>query len=188
MDIETALMEAQETMIKSEEYLANELKGIRSGRASTALVEFVKVESYGSMSDLRSLASISIPEPGQILIKPFDPSQLQAIIKGIQAAGLGLNPQGEGKAVRVAVPPLSGDRRKQLIASVKQMGEQSKVALRNARRDANKHIDAAGKDKSLALSEDTVKEAKEDVQKLLKKYEDVLDTKIAAKSKELEQV
>ncbi len=188
MDIDTALLEAEEAMEKAVDYLRSEMKGVRTGRASTGLVEFVKVEVYGAETDLRSVALISTPEPSQILIKPFDPSTVSAISKAIERAGLGLNPIAEGKQVRLNIPPLSGDRRKQMIASVKSMGEQAKVSVRNARRDANKAVDQAGKDKSSGLSEDAVSSAKDDVNELTKTYEGKVDTLVSEKTTEIETV
>ncbi|WP_428386842.1 ribosome recycling factor [Mucisphaera sp.] len=188
MDLDEIQMHAEETMDKSLDYMRNELKGVRTGRASTGLVEFVKVQVYGSETDLRSVALISTPEPTQILVKPYDGSTVQEIAKGIGAAGLGLNPVVDGKQIRITIPPLSGDRRKQLAASVKQMGEQAKVAMRNARRDANKHIDQLAKDKTQHISEDEIESAKEDIQALLKKHETTVEEEIAKKTKEVQEV
>ena len=188
MDLKTIQNDATAQMIKALDYLKSELKGVRTGRAAPSLIEFVKVEAYGSESDLRSLAMVQAPEPSQLLVKPFDPGTVQDIIKGIEKAGLGLNPMADGKTIRINIPALSGDRRKQLIASVKAMGEQAKVTIRNARRDANKHIDQAEKDKSLGLSEDQIKSAKDDVQNLLKKHEAEVDTLVTDKTKQIEEV
>ena len=188
MDLNSIEKDAATTMAKSVDYLKSELKGVRTGRATPSLVEFVKVEAYGTESELRSLAMVQAPEPTQLLVKPFDPGTVQDIIKGIEKAGLGLNPQADGKQVRVSIPALSGDRRKELVASVKQMGEQAKIAVRNARRDANKHIDQLGKDKDAHVSEDDVKSAKDDVQDLLKKHEKQIDDLVAEKSKQIEEV
>lgn len=188
MDIDEILLTTEEAMEKAVTYLKHEMRGVRTGRASTALVEFIKVDYYGSMSDLRQLALISVPEPTQLLIKPFDPSSLQAVIKAIQSSGLGLNPISEGKQIRLALPALSGERRQQLASSIKHMGEQAKVTIRNARRDGNKHIDQAAKDKSLAVSEDAIEKAKEDVQELVKKYEHQVEELITAKSKEIQEI
>src|SRR5262245_32724555 len=102
------LIETEEHMTKSLEYLKKELKGMRTGRASTALVEFIKVDYYGEMQDLKNIAAISVPEPTQILIKPFDPSSMNSIKKAIDASGLGLNPMSDGKQFRLNLPPLSG--------------------------------------------------------------------------------
>jgi len=188
MDLDEAILTAEESMEKSVEYLRSELKGMRTGRASPALVEYVKVDYYGSPTDLRQLALISVPEPTQLLIKPFDPSALQLIIKGIQSSGLGLNPVAEGKQIRLQLPPLTGERRRELITSVKQMGEQTRIAIRNARRDANKHIDQAAKDKTQSLSEDDVERAKNDVQEAVKTYEARVDEMMSAKTREIEEV
>lgn len=188
MDIDTILLETEEHMEKAVNYLKSELRGIRTGRASTALIEFIKVDYYGSMTDLRSLALMTVPEPTQILIRPFDQGSVQTIVKAIQTAGIGLNPVSEGKQIRVSIPPLSGDRRNQLIASVKKMGEEAKVTVRNARRDGNKHVDTAVKDKSSGLSEDAAEKAKEDVQELLKKYEGIVDTLVSDKIKEVQEI
>jgi ribosome recycling factor len=188
MDLDTIQMDAEEAMDKGVEYLKKELGGIRTGRATTGLVEFVKVEAYGAETDLRSLAMVTVPEPTQLLIKPFDPSTVSDIVKGIERAGLGLNPMKDGKTIRLNIPPLSGDRRKQLIASVKSMGEDAKITIRNARRDANKHIDAAEKDKSLHLSEDDVKAAKDEVQNLVKQYESQVEILVSEKTAQIVEV
>ena len=188
MDIDETLLTCEEAMDKAVDYLKNELRGVRTGRASTGLVDFIKVDYYGAPTELRQLARVTVPEPTQILIKPFDASCVKEIGKAIEAAGLGLNPVVEAKQVRLVLPALSGERRTQLIASVKQMGEQAKVTIRNARRDANKHVDQAVKDKSLHHSEDDADDAKEDVQKLLKSYESQVDELITAKSKEVQEL
>lgn len=188
MDIDTIQMEAETAMDKAVDYLKSELKGVRTGRATPSLVEFVKIEAYGTESDLRSLAMVQAPEATQLVVKPFDPGTLQEIIKGIEKAGLGLNPMADGKQVRINIPSLSGDRRKQLIGSVKQMGEQAKVTIRNARRDANKHIDALEKDKNQSVSEDEIKGGKDEVQELLKTYEGQVETLVAEKTKQIEEV
>ena len=185
MEIDEILLECEEHMDKSLTYLKGELRGIRTGRASPAMVEYVKVDYYGSTTDLRQLAQVTVPEPTQLHIKPFDGSAVNEVAKAIQAAGLGLNPQIEGKAIRLNVPPLSTDRRKQLANSIKQMGEQSKVAIRNARRDANKHIDQAEKDKAQHVPEDVAKDAKDEINNLTKKYESQVVELIDAKSKEV---
>jgi len=188
MDPNSIEKDAKATMAKSIDYLKSEIKGVRTGRANPSLIEFVKVECYGSEAELRTLGMVQAPEPTQLLVKPFDPGTVQDIIKGIEKAGLGLNPQADGKSVRINIPALSGDRRKELVASVKQMGEHAKIALRNARRDANKHLDQLGKDKSAHLSEDEVKGAKEDIQDMLKKHESQVDTLVAEKTKQVETV
>jgi ribosome recycling factor len=186
MDPDTILLETEESMTKAMDHLKRELKGFRTGRASPAILEMVRVEYYGSQSDLKSIASISVPEPTQLLIKPFDATTVGEIKKAIEASGLGLNPMTEGKQLRVNIPPLSGERRKQLSALCKKHAEETKVSLRNARRDANKHTDqlkAAGH-----VAEDEIETLKTEIQDLLKKYETEVDTLVAAKQKEIETV
>jgi ribosome recycling factor len=188
MDPDMISLECEEAMGKAVEYLRGELRGLRTGRASTALVEFVKIDYFGASTDLKGLAAISTPEPSQIMIKPFDPSSIQTIIKGIQAADLGLNPQSDGKAIRINIPPLSGDRRKQLVGKVKELGESTKVAVRNARRDANKHIDQAEKEHAEGMTEDTAKAMKADVLDITHKFEKEIDDLIKSKSDEIMDV
>lgn len=187
-DPDTILLEAEESMEKGVEYLKQELRGIRSGRASTALVEYLKVNYYGSATDLKSIASISVPEPTQLLIKPFDAGAMEDIRKAIEQSDLGLNPMGEGKQIRLNIPPLSGERRQQLVGRCKKMGEETKVVLRNARRDANKHADNLDKQPGQHVSEDEVKTLKDEIQELLKKYEAQIDQAIEAKTKEVLEV
>ena len=185
-DPDTILLETEEHMEKAVEYLKHELRGIRTGRASPAMIEFVKVDYYGASSDLKSLAIISVPEPTQLLVKPFDAGSVGDIKKAIESAGLGLNPMSEGKQLRISVPPLSGDRRQQLVTKCKKLAEEAKVVIRNARRDGNKHTDAlkaAGH-----IAEDEIETLKEEVQSLLKKYEAEVDKIVEGKSKEITQV
>ncbi|MBI1370787.1 MAG: ribosome recycling factor [Planctomycetes bacterium] len=188
MDLDEVLLDCEDKMEKAVDYLAGELKGIRTGRASPALVEFVKVDYYGSMTDLRQLAQVSVPEPTQLLIKPYDAGAIQEIAKALQASGLGLNPNVEGKQIRLNLPPLSGERRQQLVGSVKQMAEQAKIAIRNVRRDANKQIDTLEKDKTQHIAEDQAKDAKDQVQELTKKFEGKIDEATESKRKEILEV
>ena len=118
MDLDTILLETEERMQRSSDYLQRELRGIRTGRASTALLEYIKVDYYGSHTDLRELAAISVPEATQLLVKPFDPGSKSDIIRAIETSGLGLNPMSEGNAIRINVPAPSADRRKQLMTQV----------------------------------------------------------------------
>ena len=186
MDIDEILLESEETMDKSVEYLQKELRGMRTGRASTALLEYVKVEYYGSNTDLRELAAISVAESQQLLVKPFDPSAKNDIIKAIEAADLGLNPQSEGNAVRVSVPAPSADRRKQLVAQVKKMGEDAKVSCRNSRRDAIKNIESTGSDQK--LSDDDVERAKNEIEAATKKHVAKIEEMVSKKVSEVEEV
>ena len=175
-------------MAKVIDYLKEEFRGIRTGRATPGLVEHVKIEvpAYGSTMELRELASISAPEPSTLVIKPFDPTTIKDIEKGIQSSGVGITPSSDGKMIRLPIPPLSGERRKQLVAQLKRMGEDQKTALRNVRRDVNKAIDADKK--SSTITEDEADNAKDAVQKLIKKNEDEVDRLVAAKTKEIEEI
>jgi ribosome recycling factor len=186
-DPDTILLEAEDAMSKAEDYLLHEFRGIRTGRATTALVEYIKVDYYGASTDLKSIASITVPEPTQLLIKPFDAGAIQEIKKAIETSGLSLNPLVEGKQIRLNVPALTGEQRTKLVSHLKKLAEDAKVVLRNARRDANKHADAIGKG-SAHVSEDEVKTLKEEIQELLKKYEKEIEEKCAAKSKEITEV
>lgn len=185
-----ALLEKDTTakMAKAIDYLKQEYRGIRTGRAHAGLIEHIKIEvaSYGSSMDLRELATISVPEPATLLVKPFDPGTLKDIEKGLQTSSLGITPMSDGKSIRLPIPPLSGERRQQLIQQVKKLAEAQKIAVRNTRRDANKAIDAAEKAKT--VSEDEATTVKDRIQKTTKKHEDEIDALIAAKTKEIEEV
>jgi len=175
-------------MEKAVEFLKQELRGLRTGRAHPGLVEHIRIEvaSYGSTMELRELATISVPEPTTLLIKPFDPGTLKDIEKGIQSSDFGVTPMSDGKAIRLPLPPLSGERRQQLAQQCRKMAEAQKITVRNTRRDANKAIDTLEKDK--IVSEDDAKNAKDRIQKLTKKNEDGIDHIASAKAKELEEV
>lgn len=188
MTPESILKECAQSMDKAMEHLKHELRGIRTGRASTALVEYLKVDYYGSPTDLKNIAAITVPEPSQIHIKPFDASALGEIRKAIEQSSLGLNPQSDGKAIRLNIPPLSGDRRKQLAAQVKKLGEDAKVAVRNVRRDANKHADQLSKATEKHYSEDQIADLKDKIQNALKAHETKIDEAVAAKTKEIMEV
>ncbi len=189
MPLDEIEFEAEERMEKATEFLKGELRGVRTGRASTGLVEHVKiiVPSYGEAPmDLRSLATISIPDPTMIMIKPFDPTTLKDIERGLQGASLGINPQSDGKVIRLPIPPLSGERRQQIIGQIKKMAEAQKVAIRNVRRESIQKIDA--EKKSGDIPEDDAKKGQERIDALTKKYEGIVETMLAAKTKEVEQV
>ena len=188
MDLDEIIFDNEQTMDKAVDHLKQELRGVRTGRATTALVEYIKVDYYGSATDLRQLALITVPEPTQILIKPFDASSIQQVVKAIQSSGLGLNPSSEGKQIRLIIPPLSGERRQQLVGQVKQFGEQAKISIRNARREANKQVDKAVKDKTLHLSEDDAERAKQETQELVKTYEKQVDDLISTKTREVQSI
>ena len=188
MDLDTILLETEARMQKSLDYLHRELRGIRTGRASTALLEYIKVDYYGSHTDLRELAAITVAEATQLVVKPFDPGAKHDVVRAIETSGLGLNPMVDGQVIRINVPAPSADRRKQLMAQVKKLAEESKVAVRNERRDGNKAIDAAVTDKKNAIPEDAAKSAKEELDELTKKFCDGLDAHATKKCAEIEEI
>jgi ribosome recycling factor len=170
MSVEDILLDAEERMDKALNHLKSNLAGIRTGRAAPGLLDSVKVTVYGSQTPLKQLASVGAPEPQQLVIRPFDPSVIKDIEKAIVASELGLNPQNDGRIIRINIPPLSTDTRKKLVARIKELAEETRVSIRNVRRDANKAIETAEKDK--VISEDDRDTAKEEVQELTKKYEE----------------
>ncbi|MFQ5592038.1 MAG: ribosome recycling factor [Phycisphaerae bacterium] len=188
MPVDTIRKDCTAKMARAVDFFKQELRGVRTGRANPGLIEHVKVEiaSYDSTMELRELATISVPEPTTLLVKPFDPGTLKDIEKALQTSTLGVTPMNDGKAIRLPIPPLSGERRQQLIHQVKRMAETQKIAIRNARRDANKAIDARLKEKT--VSEDQVKDAKDHIQKLTGKYEGEVDALVGAKTKEIAEV
>jgi ribosome recycling factor len=169
MTTEEILLDAEDRMEKAISILKHNLAGIRTGRANPGLVDSVRVEVYGSQTPLKQLASVGAPEPQQIVIRPFDPSIIKEIEKAIVASDLGLNPQSDGRLIRLNVPPLSTEVRKKMVARIKELCEECKVSVRSIRRDANKAADTAEKEK--LCSEDDRDKLKEDIQELTKKYE-----------------
>ena len=169
MTADETLMDAEERMEKAVSVLGQNLSGIRTGRATPGLVDSIKVEVYGSMTPLKQLASIGTPEPQQIVIRPYDAGTIKEIEKAIVAGDLGLNPQSDGRIIRLNVPPLSTEVRKKMVSRIKELAEEARISIRNIRRDANKAADVAEKAKE--LSEDDRDKLKEDVQELTKKFE-----------------
>lgn len=186
MPADDILLDCEDQMEKAVDHMRHELRGVRTGRASPALVENVKVDYYGSPTDLRSIASISVPEATQILIKPFSPQDLKSIEKAINDSKLGLTPHSDGKQLRLVLPPLSQERRQQLVGQCKGYAEEAKIRIRNARRDANKVADT--EEKGSVLTEDDAKSVKEQVQELTKSYEGKVDELIENKRKEITTV
>ena len=186
MPMQAVISETKTKMQKALQVLQDELKAFRGGRATPALVEHVRVDYYGSPTPLKSLATISAPEADMLVIKPFDPSTLKDIERAIEKSEIGINPQNDGKIIRLPVPPLSTERRGQLAAQVKQLAEHQKVAVRNARRDANKALSAAEKTKE--LTEDDVKSGEKQVQELTDNYCKQIDRLLDEKSKDIMEV
>jgi len=170
-------------MNKAAEVLHDELKGLRTGRASTGLVENIRVEYYGTPTPLKQLATLAVPQADMIIIKPFDPASIKEIEKAIKASDLSIAPLVDAKVIRLSIPPLSQERRRQLVAQAKQLGEQSKVSLRNIRRDAIKHLETRQKDK--LITEDDLEKGKKHIDDLTKKYTDNIDEMVRHKSDEI---
>jgi ribosome recycling factor len=183
MTSEEILFDAEERMEKAVQVYRDELRGLRTGRATPALVEHIRVEYYGSPTPLKQMAQINTPDPQQILIRPFDQSVLKEIEKAIRSSDLGMAPNNDGKMIRLTVPPMSGEQRQKMVARIKKSGEDAKVACRNIRRDANKHFEKAEKDKE--MTEDERDKGKEEVQTLLKTYEDKVTDLADKKTKEV---
>jgi len=173
----------ESNMEKAVEFLKNELKSVRTGRAAPGLVENLSVDYYGSPTPLKSLATIAAPEPAMIVIKPFDPACLKDIERAIKTSELSLAPILDGKMIRLNIPPLSEERRKQIVQQIKQLAEKSKVSIRNIRRDANKQLDEAQKDK--AITEDDCQKGKDNIDDVTKKHIDQIDEILKAKSDEI---
>jgi ribosome recycling factor len=183
MSSEEILLDVEERMEKALSVLKHGLQGIRTGRANPGLVDSIRVDVYGSQTPIKGLASISCPEPTQIVVRAFDPTTLKDIEKAIQASGLGFNPQNDGKLLRINIPPLSTETRRKLGGRLKELAEECKVAIRNVRRDGNKAADQEQKDK--ILTEDDRDQVKEEIQTLTKKFEDQADSLASKKEKEV---
>ena len=163
-DLKSLYAEVHKRMNVSIEHVRHELSGVRSGRASVTILDNVHVEAYGSRMLLNQIAGLSIPEPTLIVAQPFDPSQLGAIEKAIRSADLGLNPSNDGKVVRIPIPPLTEDRRKELSRVVHKLAEEGRNAVRQVRHDANDRLKKMLKDSQ--ISEDDEKKGLEEVQKI----------------------
>ena len=183
MDQDEILLDAEERMEKAVDHLKGQLQGIRTGRANPGLVDSLRVDCYGSPMPLKQIANISVPEPQQIVIRPFDAGQMDEICKAIQASNLGLAPNNEGRLIRLNIPPLSTERRRQMVSRVKELAEEARVSIRNIRRDANKAADTSQKEK--VMTEDDRDGCKESVQSLTKKFEGQVNDLTSSKEKEV---
>jgi len=183
MSIEEILLDAEERMEKAVDVFRNSLQGLRTGRATPGLVDSIRVMYYGSPTPLKQVATVSCPEPQQVLIRPFDQGALNDIIKAIQASDAGLAPNSDGRLIRINVPPLSTERRREMTTRINKFAEEARIAIRNVRRDANKQAELAEKDK--AISEDDLERSKEQVQELTKKFEGKVNDLAKDKEKEI---
>jgi ribosome recycling factor len=176
------IQEAQAAMDKAVAHLAQELLRVRTGKANPALLEGVFVEAYGSNMPLNAVANITTPDARTLIIQPWDKSTLRAIETAIINSNLGLNPGNDGDIIRISLPPLTEERRKDLVKMAKQMAEEAKVSIRNARRDANERIKKMVKD---GLAEDLAKDGESKVQNVTDKSISKVDETLAAKEKEI---
>jgi ribosome recycling factor len=182
MPIQAILNDAQQRMSKAVEHLQHQLSRVRTGRASVALLDGLRVNYYGTPTPLQQVGSISIPEPRLIVIQPWERSLLGEIEKVIKASDLGLNPTNDGAVIRIPIPPLTEERRKEIVKSCWKMAEEAKVAVRQVRRDALEHLKKAEKDEG--FSEDDRRRAEDDVQRLTDRFIKEIDE--IAKRKEHE--
>src|SRR4051794_14281288 len=164
MTSEEILFDAEERMDKAVNVFRDELRGLRTGRATPALVENIRVEYYGSPTPLKAMAAISTPDPQHLIIKPLDASILKDVEKAIRSSDLGMSPQNDGKMIRLQVPTMSGEQRQKMVTRIKKSAEDAKVSCRNIRRDSNKDFDAAEKKKE--MTEDDRDKGKEEIQTL----------------------
>lgn len=183
MSADEILLDTEERMEKAIEVLKKSLAGIRTGRANPGLVDSLRIDVYGSPTPLKQIASVGAPEPSQILIRPYDPNTLKNIEKGILASDLGFTPQNDGRVIRLNVPALSSEVRRKMVARVRELCEEAKIAIRNIRRDGNKATEAAEKAKE--LSEDQRDDTKEEIQNLTKTYEAKANELAKAREKEV---
>ena len=178
--------EFTDRMKRTTEVLTAQLAAVRAGRANAGVLDPIQVEYYGQPTPIQQLATVSVPDPRTLMIQPWDASALKSIEKAIQASELGINPQNDGRAIRLVFPPLTEERRKELVKQVKKYGEESKVAVRNIRRDA---IDKFKKQqKKSEITEDDYKDVEKDIQKLTDDYIKEIDKICEKKDKELSEI
>ena len=173
------LLNTEEKMENTINSLENKFTNVRAGRANPSMLDGITVEYYGVPTPLKQLANISIPEARQLMVKPFDKSILSGIEKAIFEANLGVTPNNNGECIFIVIPPLTEDRRKELVKQVKALAEEGRIALRNIRQDGNNGI------KNLKLPEDEEKRGNEEIQELINKYNKIIDEKLKEKENDL---
>ena len=183
MPIDEILLEAEEKMEKTEQVVVNEFAGVRTGKASSALVENIMVEVYGSNMRLRELAGITTPEYRMLVIQPWDATTVHPIEKAIQKANLGLNPAVQGKIIRIVLPELSEERRHEFVKVIHKMAENGRMAVRHVRRDALEHLKKESKEG--IITEDDLEHGEKEVQKLTDEYISKIESHLAHKEKEI---
>jgi len=177
------LKDAEDRMEKALDVFRNDLKGLRTGRASPGMLDSLRVDYYGSPTPIKQIASVTTPDASSIVIKPYQANDLKEIEKAIRSSDLGLAPNNDGKIIRLSIPAMSGDQRKKIVQQIKKQGEAAKVSCRNIRRDGNKHFEDAEKAKT--MTEDDRDKGKEKMQELLKNYEAKIDDLSTKKEKEV---
>jgi len=186
MPLDEIALEAEENMEKAVEAFRHELRTIHTGRATPALLDGVKVSYYGSMTPLNQLATVAAPEAQLIVVRPFDPTSIKEIERAILTSNVGITPISDGKVLRLPVPPLSEERRRQIVQGLKKMAEEAKVAIRNARREANKALE---EEKSGSIiTEDDLYRGKENILELTHDYEARVDETLQKKSEEILEI
>jgi ribosome recycling factor len=180
------ISDAERRMQKAVEVAAHDFSTIRTGRANPVVLDNIKVDYYGATTPLNQLAGISVPEPRMLMVTPWDRTQINAVLKAIQASDVGLTPMSDGNVIRLNVPPLTEERRKELIKLLHKKAEEHRIAVRNVRRDANEHLKA--QEKKSEITEDDLKREQDEVQKLTDKYIIDIDKLATAKEVELKEV
>ena len=186
MQVQRFFSASQEAMKKTIDRLKSELSSLRTGRASTAVIENIKVESYGTVMTINQVSGVSVPDAKTIEIRPWDIFQLAAIEKAILKADIGMTPVNDGKLIRISVPPLTEDRRKEIAKSINRMAEDFRVAVRNERRNLLENIKKLERDKT--ITEDDRKKSDMEAQKITDNFIKLIDELIAAKEKEVIQI
>ena len=184
--VNEVIQDSESRMKKTIEHLVGDLAGMRAGRANPAMLDRISVKYYDVMTPLKQLANITVPEARLLLIQPWDRSSIPEIEKAIMRSDLGITPANDGTVIRLAIPPMTEERRKELVKSVKKIGEEAKVALRNIRREANDMLKSLEKDKQ--ISEDDCKKGQDQVQKATDKNVKEVDNILAAKEKEIMEI
>lgn len=183
MDMDTIMLEAEERMEKALASLDRDFGKLRTGRASSALVDGIRADYYGTPTPISQMASVAVPDSRTLTIQPWDKGGIAVIEKAILKSDLGLTPVNDGRLIRISIPPLTEERRKELVKVSRKYGEDAKVAVRNVRRDANDSLKKLEKDKS--ITEDDLKKSVDDVQKLTDRFVGEVDKRCAAKEKEI---
>lgn len=184
--VKETLHAAEQRMKKSLEIIQNELASVRTGKATTALLDGIKVESYGQLVPLKQVGNVSVKDSKTLMVQLWDKGIVANVEKAIRESGMGLNPAAEGQSIRVPIPPLTEERRREYVKLVKKFAEEAKVSLRNIRRDAIQTIEKAEKEK--AITEDDKNRGKKDADSLTQRYEKLIEETVAKKEKEIMEV